>query len=112
MSTYKFTTIVVSENHRKEYTDLREKLETTDKNLFAAIWKVARNKIPEISKIISDSKNAMLKEREKVLQEKAALKASLKKAAQEKKAEPKKVAKKKAAPKTKAIEPETEVVNG
>ena len=74
---YAFTTVVVNDERRAEYTKVRDELNTTDKLLFEAIW---QNTNFEAVKVAISTYN------DKVAAEKAAAKAAKAKPAKEPKA--------------------------
>lgn len=58
MSQYTFKTIVATENIRNEFSQLRDKLETSDKQLMQALWQIAQRAGDEvIVKEVTEIKN-------------------------------------------------------
>lgn len=91
---YKFQTIVATPEIRADFTTLRDRLNSSDKQLMTAIWNFAMS---NVSAIESEVKH--LQEQTAIVRaEKKELKAAAKKKAKPEKAEkaPKKVSKKKA----------------
>lgn len=64
MKTYRFQTVVVEDHIRAEYTELREELGSTDKQLFSAIWSLIDR--DALADTIAEMKDAAKDKRERL----------------------------------------------
>ena len=104
MTKYTFRTIVAPDQVRADFTNLRDQLNSSDKELMQAFWNIAMANIEALNDEVKRLKEQTAIERA----EKRELKLAAKKAQAEPKVAPKKAAKKTA--KKKASKPVNEVV--
>lgn len=99
---YAFQTIVANPQTRKDFTALRDQLDTKDKVLMEALWNIGIDFIDKLKEEVENIKNSIQAERAEVREMKAAAKKA------PKAAKPKKVAAKKGAKASKAKAPKVD----